>query len=228
MDQSFVYLQVPGLLNAAELIKVDELLAAASFADGRQTATGAARMVKNNLQLPADSAAAQQVGHIVLNAVSQSPLIQAAVMPKFILPPLVSRYETGMQYGWHVDSPLAGQGPTIRSDVSMTVFLSDPESYEGGELVIQTEGGNALFKMRKGDAIIYPTTRLHVVNPVQRGVRTAAVTWMQCAVRQASARELLFQLNSIQQMMFQKDPAAPEYLLLQQVYSNLVRLWVEL
>jgi PKHD-type hydroxylase len=228
MEQSATYIQVQGLLKPDELAAVDALLAQSEFTDGKLTATGAAQQVKNNLQLSKSSATAQQLENIILTAISQSPLIQAAVMPKFVLPPLFSRYEAGMQYGWHVDSPLTGQMPTIRSDVSMTVFLADPASYQGGELVIQTEVGNVAFKMNKGDAIIYPTTKLHVVNPVSSGTRQVAVTWMQCAVRDVAKRELLLQLNTVQQMMYQRAPQAPEYLVLQQVYSNLVRMWVEL
>jgi PKHD-type hydroxylase len=228
MEQSATYIHVQGLLKPDELAVIDELLAKSVFTDGKLTATGAAQQVKNNLQLPAGSETTAQLQAIILNAVSQSPLIQVAVMPKFVLPPLFSRYETGMQYGWHVDSPLAGQGPTIRSDVSMTVFLADPASYEGGELVIQTEAGNMAYKLNKGDAIIYPTTRLHVVNPVLSGIRQVAVTWMQCAVKEATKRELLLQLNTAQQMMYQRNPGAPEYLALQQVYSNLVRMWTDL
>jgi PKHD-type hydroxylase len=228
MEQSATFIQVPGLLRVEELAAIDQLLSVSTFANGKLTATGAAQQVKNNLQLPADSETTVQLQSIVLNAISQSPLIQVAVMPKFVLPPLFSRYEVGMQYGWHVDSPLAGQMPTIRSDVSMTVFLSEPDSYQGGELVIQTEAGNMAYKLKRGDAIIYPTTRLHVVNPVLSGIRQVAVTWMQCAVRDAGKRELLLQLNTVQQMMYQRNPQAPEYLLLQQAYSNLVRMWAEL
>lgn len=228
MEQSAVYLHIPGLLKKEELDHIDQLLAGAVFTDGRLTATGAAQQVKQNLQLAPDSNVAGQLQQIILNAVSTSPLLQAAVMPKMVLPPLFSRYEAGMQYGWHVDSPLTGQMPTIRSDVSMTVFLAEPGSYDGGELVIQTEAGNMVYKLQKGDAVIYPTTRLHVVNPVKAGIRLAAVTWMQCAVREAPKRELLFQLSQVQQWMYQQAPGSPAYLALQQVYSNLVRMWVEL
>ncbi len=228
MEQSATYIQVKGLLKPQELAAIDELLVQSTFTDGRLTATGAAQQVKNNLQLSPGSETAAQLQAIILNAISQSPMIQAAIMPKMVLPPLFSRYEAGMQYGWHVDSPLAGQMPTIRSDVSMTVFLAEPASYQGGELVIQTEAGNMAYKLNKGDAIIYPTTRLHVVNPVVSGTRQVAVTWMQCAVKEAGKRELLLQLNTAQQMVYQRNPQAPEYLVLQQVYSNLVRMWVDL
>jgi PKHD-type hydroxylase len=228
MDQSTTYIRVPGLLKPEELAQLDALLDGAEFTDGKLTAAGAAQQVKNNLQLPRESGVAQQAGNIVLNALSQSPLVQAAIMPKAVLPPLFSRYGPGMQYGWHVDSPLTGQYPTIRADVSMTVFLNSPNEYEGGELVIQTEAGNVGYKLERGDAIVYPTTRLHVVNPVQGGMRKVAVTWMQCAVRDAAKRELLLQLNTAQQLLYQRQPQAAEYLMLQQVYSNLVRMWTEL
>ena len=133
-----------------------------------------------------------------------------------------------MSYGWHVDSPLMGGNPTIRTDVGMTIFLSNPETYSGGELVIQSPSGNVSAKMKKGDAILYPTTRLHGVAPVQSGKRMVAVTWMQSAVRNADHRELLFQLKSVQESIYQQSPQSAENQILQQIYSNLMREWCEL
>jgi len=221
------YLQVPGLLKPEELSQIDEIIAQAEFIDGSATASDAAKSVKKNLQLPEGMPLAQIQG-IIRKAVSESPLIQAAIMPKIVLPPLVSSYTGGMSYGWHVDSPIMGSGPTIRTDVGMTVFLSDPNSYKGGELVIQSPSGQVPVKLAKGDAIIYPTTRLHGVAPVEEGNRIVAVSWMQCAVRNADQRELLFQLRSVQESIYQKMGASSENQVLQQVYSNLLRDWCEL
>ncbi|MCC6726576.1 MAG: Fe2+-dependent dioxygenase [Saprospiraceae bacterium] len=224
------YLVVQGLLKPTELDFIDRILDAANFEDGAGTASAAAKSVKQNLQLPKQgSAERQQIGAVVLHAIHESPLIHAALMPKMILPPLVSKYEPGMHYGHHVDSPImSDEGGTIRTDVGMTLFLSHPESYEGGELEVFTQTGPQRFKLRKGDAIIYPTTAIHGVLPVTQGTRLAAVTWMQCAVRDAQQREILFQLKSAQSMVEMRDKQAPESLALLQVYSNLVRMWAEI
>jgi PKHD-type hydroxylase len=225
------YLMVPGLLKPMEMDFIDRMLDTANFEDGTKTASDAAKAVKHNLQLPKqDSPARQQIGAVVLNAIQQSPLIHAALMPKMMLPPLVSKYEPGMHYGHHVDSPIMGDETVgnIRTDVGMTLFLSDPGSYEGGELEVFTQVGPHRFKLAKGDAIIYPTTAIHGVLPVTSGERLAAVTWMQCAVRDAQQRDLLFQLKSAQALVEMKDRQAPENLTLLQVYSNLVRMWAEI
>lgn len=224
------YLIVSGLLKPGELDFIAGLLDAAVFEDGAGTATDAAKSVKKNLQLPRHgSTAKQQIGAVVLHAVQQSPLIHAALMPKMVLQPLISRYEPGMHYGHHVDSPLmSDENSTVRTDVGMTLFLSSPDSYEGGELEVITPSGPQRFKLGRGDAIIYPTTTIHGVLPVTQGVRLAAVTWMQCVVRDSEKRELLFHLKSAQALVARKDEQAPENLALLQVYSNLVRMWAEI
>ncbi len=231
MNLPSTYLSVPGLLKPMELDTIQRLLTSASFESGTATATDAAKSVKNNLQLPKNgSLEKQQIDALVLNAIVQSPLIQIALMPSRVLPPIISKYEPGMHYGMHVDSPIMGDpqmGP-IRTDVGMTIFLSEPGTYEGGELSIHTQSGVQSYKMNPGDAIIYPTTQVHGVLPVTSGVRLAAVTWMQCAVRNAQQREMLFHLKTVQSMLEKQDAKAPENLLLLQVYSNLIRMWAEM
>ena len=225
------YLTVPGLLKPMELDMIERLLSAAHFEDGAATASDAAKSVKHNLQLPkTGSLEKQQTDAIVLHAIAQSPLIQAALMPSRILPPLISKYEPGMHYGMHVDSPLMGDPQTgvIRTDVGMTIFLSEPSDYEGGELSVQTPSGEMRYKLNRGDAIIYPTTQIHGVLPVTAGTRMVAVTWMQCAVRDIQQREILFHLKTIQSILEKQNPHGPESLLLLQAYSNLVRMWAEL
>ena len=224
------YLIVSGLLKPAEIDLIERLLESAAFEDGAGTASDAAKSVKKNLQLPRrGSPEQQQIGAVVLHAIRQSPLIHAALMPKIVLQPIISRYEPGMHYGHHVDSPLmSDENGTIRTDVGMTLFLCSPESYEGGELEVITATGPQRFKPGRGDAIIYPTTAIHGVLPVTSGVRLAAVTWMQCAVRNPEQREILFHLKSAQALVEKKDRQAPENLALLQVYSNLVRMWAEI
>ncbi|MDO8969059.1 MAG: Fe2+-dependent dioxygenase [Saprospiraceae bacterium] len=231
MNLPSAYLRVPGLLKPMELEMIARLLSSANFEDGTATATDAAKSVKRNLQLPKNgSLEKQQIDAIVMQAIAQSPLIQAALLPSRILPPIISKYEPGMHYGMHVDSPIMGdpQVGAIRTDVGMTIFLSEPDSYEGGELAILTQTGEQRYKLQPGDAIIYPTTQVHGVMPVTSGVRLAAVTWMQCAVRSAQQREMLFQLKTVQVGLEKQNPQGEENLLLLQVYSNLIRLWAEM
>ncbi|XZF16412.1 Fe2+-dependent dioxygenase [Chitinophagaceae bacterium MMS25-I14] len=223
-------IHIKSLLDANELSAADKVLPHIIFENGKATASGAAREVKNNLQaIKNDNQYTLQLQQIVFGAVARNPLIQAAFMPKFILPPIISKYQPGMQYGWHTDSPLMShQHMTIRADLSMTVFLSDPDTYTGGELEIQSATGNTSYKLDKGDAIIYPTTKLHCVNPVTEGERVAAVTWMQSVIGDADKRELLFQLKSVQETVGLQQELKSENLVLQQAYSNLVRMWAEI
>lgn len=222
-------LHVQGLLSPDLLQQVDSLLPSLQFIDGRSTATGAAQQVKNNLQVSKEAHTAHpEMQELIGRAISTNPLVQQAIMPVKILPPIISKYETGMHYGWHTDSPLMGDEFTIRADVSITVFLNDPKEYEGGELVIHTPGGFMNYKLQKGDAIIYPTTRLHGVNQVASGHRMAAVTWMQCAIKNPEQRELLFQLKATTDAVGNAKSGSSEHLMLMQVYSNLVRMWAEL
>jgi PKHD-type hydroxylase len=223
-------LHVPGLLSPELLAKTDSLLPLLEFTDGKATATGPAQQVKNNLQVSkAAHEAHPEMQQLIGTAIASSPVIQNAIMPVKILPPLISKYEPGMHYGWHTDSPLMSDQITIRVDVSITIFLNPPSEYEGGELVIHTPAGYQPYKLEKGDAIIYPTTRLHGVNNISSGKRIAAVTWMQCAIKSPEQRELVFQMKAACDALGAGNIAGTtEHLLLMQVYSNLVRMWAEL
>lgn len=223
------YIHIPGLLNATVLAHVDQLMAGLNFVDGKATASGAAKEIKQNLQAQPGNSSLQELQQIIMQSCSVHPLVQMAVMPKFMVPPVIGKYEKGMSYGWHTDSPvMMGEGHPLRVDVSMTVGLSDPQSYEGGELVIHNGSGYSSYKLNKGDAIIYPTTRLHAVNEVISGTRTVAVTWMQCMVKEVSHRELLFQLKYVQENTARQNLHSMENLLLMQIHSNLLRMWAEL
>lgn len=222
-------IQVTQLLKPQDLLQVTTLLQQIPFEDGRNTASGTAKEVKNNMQATRDeNPYKRQVQQIVFAAVAGHPLVQTAIMPKNILPPIISKYSNGMEYGWHTDSPVMTIDYTVRADLSMTLFLSDPETYEGGELVIHTPSGFVNYKLNKGDAVIYPTTRLHCVNPVTEGERVACVTWIQSLVKDTEKRELLFQVKTIQENIAAKDLKSDENLLLLQVYSNLMRMWTDL
>jgi len=222
------YLTLRQLLSPQELNQVLLLVNQATFQTGSKSASSDAASVKNNLQIRAEeNAQAQQIGQIVMAAFSRSSLLQSVVMPKAILPPLVSIYRENMSYGTHVDSPLMGAQYTIRTDVGMTLFLSEPDTYEGGELRVITEAGEKTFKLNAGDAVLYPTTKLHEVRPVVSGTRIAVVTWMQSAIRDAHKREILFNLHSSINELTGEN-LHKERVKLQQVYSNLVRMWAEL
>jgi PKHD-type hydroxylase len=221
------FLHIPSLLDTAQLITIEELLKKVAFIDGKATASLGAQSVKNNLQVNVTDESLPQLQQLINNVLYNDLLFNAAVFPKHIYPVIFSKYEPGMQYGWHVDSPLMGH-PPIRTDLAMTIFLSDPASYVGGELLIQTPNGNVQFKPAKGDAIIYPCAYLHCVNAITSGTRLAAVTWIQSSVRLAEQRQILLQLNHVHGAIAQKDMNSPEANLLLQTYSNLLRMWTEI
>lgn len=224
MTQQFLH--IPGLLKPDELAQVDRLMAGGDLVDGKLTATGPAREAKQNRQLDPDGEPAAQIRAILDGAVGSSPLFNIAAQPCRTFPFHVSRYGPGDHYGWHVDSPLMGT-PPLRTDLAMTVFLSDPATYHGGELVIQGDNGPLAFKPGRGDAVLYPCQYLHCVNAVQSGTRLAAVTWIQSNIKNAEQRQLLFQLNQVHGLLAQRSPGAPETQALLQVHSNLFRMWGE-
>lgn len=225
MSQHFLH--IPGLLKPKELARIEELASEAEFVDGKLTASGPARKVKRNKQIESASAALSEIRAIIESARRTSPLFSIAALPRTIYPFAVSRYGPGDAYGWHLDNPLMGE-PPLRTDLAMTVFLSDPASYRGGELVIQDGANQVAFKPAKGDAVLYPCQYLHSVNPVSQGTRLAAVTWIQSEVKSAEQRALLFQLNQVHGMLSQRSPGSVEVQLLLQAHSNLYRMWADL
>jgi PKHD-type hydroxylase len=224
MSQQLIH--IPQLLTATELITIDALIASANFIDGKLTATLAAKDVKNNLQIEAGNVSLAEIQKVISGALAQSPLFNIAALPKTVYPFLVSKYSAGKYYGWHVDSPVMGK-PPIRTDMAMTIFLSDPASYEGGELAIQSATGITNFKPAKGDAVLYPCQYLHCVNEIKSGERVAAVTWIQSNVKDPGQRQILFELNQVHSTLFQQVPNAPATNLLLQTHSNLFRMWAD-
>lgn len=225
MSQQLIH--IPGLLTATELIAIDALIEKAGFVDGKLTASMAAKEVKNNLQIEANNEHLTGIQHIISAALGQSPLFNIAALPKNCQPFLISKYNSGKYYGWHVDSPIMGN-PPIRTDLAMTIFLSDPATYEGGELVIQSDTGTVNFKPAKGDAVLYPCQYLHCVNEIKSGERVAAVTWVQSHVKDPAQRQILYQLNQVHSALYQQAPNAPATNLLLQTHSNLFRMWADL
>ena len=223
------YLHIPQLLSPQLLSQVLQHAQQLNFIDGKASASGLAKEIKQNLQADKTSPALSQIQQGVLQALGAHPFIQTALLPKQVTPPMISKYEPGMSYGWHTDSPIMmGEQVPFRVDASMTLFLSDPGTYDGGELIIHTDSGYQTFKLPAGDAIIYPTTRLHAVMEVKQGFRLAAVSWMQCAVKEAAQRELLFQLKYVQESIAAQNLHSMENQLLMQVHSNLLRMWADI
>ena len=220
-------LQIPGVLNPEELERVRAELAGAAFVDGAATAGYAARQVKRNRQLARDSESARSCAALVLQALQRNPLFFSAALPHRIHRPLFNRDEPGETYGDHVDNALMGAPAAVRSDVSATLFLSAPEDYEGGELVVQDSGSAQGFKLTAGHLIVYASTSMHRVQPVRRGQRLAAVLWVQSLVRDEIRRRLLFELDVSLGGLRQKLPSAPEVTTLTAVYHNLLRQWAE-
>lgn len=217
------YLQIHSLLEPRELDQIRNLSDAAFYEDGKLTASSVAKNVKNNLQLNSQSQEYMLVQQIILNALNRNLLFRNAVLPQHVYPFLVSKYRSGMHYGWHVDSPIMGN--MMRTDVAMTIFLNSPDEYEGGELELQSALGNIKFKLNRGDAVCYPCTHVHRVNEVTGGERQVAVTWIQSIVKEPEQRKMLFDLYQIVESLREKNTTGEEFNLLQQHYSNLLRKW---
>ncbi|MBF2051675.1 MAG: Fe2+-dependent dioxygenase [Leptolyngbya sp. IPPAS B-1204] len=221
------------LLCIANVLTPDELnlivskLATAEFVDGKITAGWHARLVKHNTQMDASAPVGSEVKNLVMSALQRNALFQMAVRPKLIRPPLFSRYQVGMSYGSHVDNALMGD-PLMRSDVSLTLFLSPSDTYDGGELVLETPQGEEEIKLDAGAMVVYPSSTLHRVEPVTRGTRLVAVTWIQSLVRDAHEREILFDLDTARQAIFDKYGKTPEFDLISKSHANLLRKWVDL
>jgi PKHD-type hydroxylase len=220
-----------GVLQDAELRRIAARLKTARFTSGRRTAGWHARMVKRNRQTSGREApAVTEAAGTIMQALERNDVFQAAVRPLRLSAVLFSRYEPGMEYGPHVDDALmrAADGARLRSDVSVTVFLSEPTAYEGGALVIEDSGGERPFKLAAGDAIVYPATSLHRVEPVRKGARLAAVLWAQSVVAEASEREMLFDLDVARRAMFEAHGKTREFDLITKTHANLLRRWSRL
>ncbi len=222
-------LTIPELLNQPQLDKLLQVLKDASFVDGRLTAGFAAARVKNNLEMQTDSERMRLLIRIIMASLGHNETFRFAVLPHRVADPIVARYEPGMRYGDHVDDPIMGaNGPRFRTDVSMTIFLNAPETYDGGELVVRTSFGEKRVKLRAGDAVVYPSSSLHQVAPVTRGERLVALTWVQSYVRDPAQRELLYDLNLARERLLKDAPTADATGYVDRSYTNLLRMWAEL
>lgn len=225
-------IQIPDLLTPDERAEVHRVLAASEWIDGRQTAGDLAARGKANLQIPVESATARTLGEIVLRALGRNPVFNSAALPLRVLPPMFNRYDVGMTFGAHVDNAIrhvpGGGGLRMRADVSSTIFLSDPDEYDGGELVIEDTFGTHSVKLPAGHMVLYPASSLHRVMPVTRGSRWAVFFWTQSMVRDDGERAMLYDLDrAIIETRRGLGDDAPAVLALVNHYHNLVRRWSE-
>jgi PKHD-type hydroxylase len=222
-------LHIPEILDREQVAHLRRALDAADWTDGRETVGAQGARVKRNRQLPDASPLRQELGRIVLAALARHPLYHAATLPLRTLPPRFNRYEGGGAYGMHVDGSVMAlpNGEQLRSDISCTLFLSDPGDYDGGELVVSDTYGEHEVKLPAGDAIIYPSSSLHRVQPVTRGARLAAFFWVQSLIRDDHRRRLLFELDTSIQRLTATGADGDAVLQLTGVYHNLLRQWAE-
>ena len=214
--------QIPNVLSGDELSQILEALAKAEFVDGKTTAGWYAKQVKHNEQLPRD--ASQSLVSKVKASLERHPLFQVAVRPKQIHSLRFSRYGVGMSYGTHADNAMMG---SYRADVSFTLFLSEPNDYEGGELVIEGADDEQTYKLQAGSTIVYPSSTLHRVNEVTQGQRLVVVGWAQSLIRDPAQRELLFDIDTVRRSLFAQQGKTTEFDLLSKSVSNLLRQWAE-
>jgi len=226
-----VLIAIPDLLAAEELARVRAIVEAGDWIDGNVTSGVQSALAKRNRQLAEGSEAAQRAGGIVLDALAAASLFVAAALPLKVFPPLFNRYEEGETFGAHVDNAVRvrrGSDFRLRSDLSATLFLEEPESYDGGELVIEGQFGEQRVKLPAGHMILYPASSVHRVEPVTRGRRTAAFFWIQSMVRDDGARRLLFELDeAVQGVAASNGQGDPSVIRLTGVYHNLLRRWAE-
>lgn len=213
------------LLNDELLAVVQDALMTAEFSNGQRTAGWHARLVKHNQQLDRDSTVADELRQRVLKALQANALFEAAAYPSAIHSLLFSRYEAGMEYGRHVDNAFMGGNCHLRADVSFTIFLSEPESYQGGDLVLEGACDEQCYKLSAGSLILYPSSTLHRVEKVTAGVRLVCVGWVQSVVRDPAQREVLFDLDTARRSLFAREGKTIEFDLLAKTYANLLRQW---
>jgi len=223
-------MHIPEVLSKAQVAGMREAMEGAGWTDGRETVGPQGAKVKRNLQLPDASPLRKELGDVVVAALQRHPLFHSAVLPLRTLSPRFNRYEGGGEYGFHIDGAVmhSGTGDThVRSDVSCTLFLSEPDEYDGGELIVSDTYGEHEVKLPAGDAIVYPSSSLHRVTPVTRGARVASFFWIQSLVRDDGERRLLLEMDAAIRSLSASGADQASILQLTGVYHNLLRRWAE-
>ncbi len=221
---------VPQVLTPQQVTRCREVMERAEWVDGRVTAGPQSAQVKHNLQLPETSPQARELGDMVMQALGRNTLFFSAALPKQVFPPLFNRYDAGMTFGAHVDNAIRGylDSPLqVRTDISSTLFISAPEDYDGGELVVEDTYGSHTVKLPAGDMIVYPGTSLHHVTPITRGSRIASFFWTQSLIRDDGKRALLFDLDLSIRRLTADHPEHSSVVSLTATYHNLLRQWAE-
>lgn len=220
---------VPAVLTREQVDAARTVLQSQAWVDGRVTAGEQSALAKRNLQVPQDAPAARDLGETILGALGRNPTFVSAALPLRVYPPLFNRYDEGMGFDTHVDNAIRFAGPVrFRTDVSATLFLSDPDDYDGGDLIIEDAYGEHAVKLPAGDMVLYPATSLHRVAPITRGSRWAAFFWAQSMIRADAQRSLLYDLdNTIQALSARVGQGDPAAVSLAGTYNNLLRMWAD-
>ncbi len=224
-------IEIADVLSKPQVQEMRRKLDAADWIDGRVTAGYQAQQVKSNQQLPEDHPLSRELGDVVLAGLARSPLFRSAALPLRVFPPMFNRYTGGGEFGMHVDTAirqLITTGQRIRTDLSATLFLTEPADYDGGELVVQDTYGQHTIKLPAGHMVLYPATSLHAVTPVTRGARVSSFFWMQSMLRDDGQRSLLFDLDNAIQKIAADHPTHAGVVQVTAVYHNLLRQWAEL
>jgi len=221
--------QIEGVLTADEVAHCRSVLERLDWADGRATAGTQSAEAKHNLQVPQDAPEARDLGEMILGALGKNPTFVSAGLPLRVYPPLFNRYDAGMAFGAHVDNSIRFAGPVrYRTDLSATLFLSDPDDYDGGELIVEDTYGEHAVKLAAGDLILYPASSQHRVAPITRGSRWAAFFWAQSMVRSDERRALLYEMDgAIQALTPMVGQTAAPVISLTGLYHNLIRMWAD-
>jgi len=223
-------LRIPGVIAAEDVAAIRARIDAGRWVDGNVTSGHQSAQSKYNEQLPEDSAEARESGERIMAALGKSPLFFSAALPKQVYPPLFNRYQGDMQFGNHVDGAMRVHPPTgrrIRTDISATLFLTDPNDYDGGELTVEDTYGVHAVKLPAGDMVIYPATSLHRVTPVTRGTRVSSFFWIESMIRDDAQRSLLFDMDMALVRLNQQTPGHASLVSLTGCYHNLLRMWGE-
>jgi PKHD-type hydroxylase len=223
-------LTIPDLLSPEQVEEIRRKLDSADWVDGRVTAGHQSTLAKNNMQVPEGHPVAKEVGELILQTLGQNPLFVSAALPVKVFPPLFNRYSGGQSFGTHIDNAirhLKGTTHRVRSDLSATLFFSNPEEYDGGELIVEDTYGIHSVKLPPGHMVLYPSSSLHNVRPVTRGARVSSFFWIQSMVRDDGARTLLFDLDNVTQRITAEQIDSPNAIRLTGIYHNLLRRWAE-
>ncbi len=223
---------VPNLLSSEQVAHIRGVLAGTDWVDGKVTAGSQSANAKRNLQVPENAPAARALGEIILTALGQNERFTSSALAMRVFPPLFNRYDQGMNFGAHIDNAIrfvkgASSPIRVRTDMSATLFLTDPADYDGGELVIEDTFGNHTVKLPAGDLVVYSATSKHHVTPVTRGSRWSSFFWIQSMIRDEAARTMLFQLDNTIQSLRKQVGDSDEVVSLTGIYHNLVRRWAD-